>query len=336
MIAAVTGASGFIGRRLSLALAARGWDVRSIVRRPAVEIDRMDGPGATDRASGPRWLPIDYAEPAMLADAVSGADVVFHAAGVTRASRPRDFEVANVDLTRRVASAAAAGGVGRFVLISSQAASGPANARISPVTEGMIPGPIDAYGRSKLEAERVVAARELVGTLPFTILRPAAVYGPGDRDFREMFRLARRGVALHPGNRDRWISIIHVTDLVDGIIRAGTGSTARNRAYFLANDEPVQWGQLFRMAAAVAGRALALDVNIPQRLVDVAAHVGNLHGRISGRATLLTTEKVRLSKPSFWICSSALARRELGFAPAIGLEEGLRETYQWYVETGWL
>ena len=296
MIVAVTGANGFIGRHLTSALARRGHEARAIVR--------------ADMAGG------------RLPDLLAGADVVIHAAAATRAPTHEALRRSNVELTGDVLDAARTARVGRFVFISSQAAAGPATSRARPVREDDAPVPIDEYGRTKLAAERIVSA----SGLPFTIVRPAAVYGPGDRDFAVLFRLARLGIAIHPGNRAQWISLLHVDDCVAGIIATADSTAAIGRTYFLANDEPVQWGTLFAMARDAMGAAAVIDVEIPRAIVAVAALAGDVAGRVTGRASLLSTDKVALAVPRFWICSNARARVELDFRPRVELALGFAAT----------
>ena len=307
MIAAITGANGFIGRHVCDRLAAGGWTVRPVVRRD-IEQGQFD-------------------------ELIFGADVVIHVAGATRAPTSALLRESNVALTRRVVDLSRKSKVKRIILISSQAAAGPASSVAGAVTEESVPSPIEAYGRSKLDAERVVEAA--AGELEHVIIRPASVYGPGDRDFLAMFRLARFGLAIHPGNRQQLISIVHVRDLVEAIASATTAAMA-NRTFFVANDEPVRWRDLFRMAAECAGRTIVADVNLPRPLVTAGANVGDIVAKIRRRAGLLTSEKAVLAKPPYWICSNARAKRELGFASRIDLEAGLRETYDWYVANGWL
>jgi nucleoside-diphosphate-sugar epimerase len=306
MIVAITGANGFIGRHLVRHFGEAGWDVRPVVRR-------------------------DY-ERGTVVDLFARADVVVHAAGATRAPSRARLRAANVELTERTLAAARQSEIGRFVFVSSQAAAGPAPSRTCAITEDEPPHPVGAYGHTKLDAERLVRA----SGLSFAIVRPGAVYGPWDRDFLAMHRLARRGIALHPGNREQWTSLVHSDDLADGIFRASTDARAMDQTFFLANPDPVQWHELFRLAAACSGRTLRVDVEIPSRLVDVAAMVGDVGAWIAGRAGLLTSDKVALSKPRFWICSSERARQLLGFVPRIALQHGLCETYHWYRSNGWL
>lgn len=306
MIAAITGANGFIGWHVCDRFAANGWTVRPIVRRD-IEHGRVG-------------------------ELVDGADVVVHVAGATRAPSAAMLREANVELTRRVVALSRERRVRRFIFISSQAAAGPASSARDAVSEESVPAPVEAYGRSKLEAESVV---ESARDLEHVIVRPASVYGPGDKDFLAMFRLARFGLAIHPGNRPQLVSIVHVHDLVDAIAAAATTS-AVNRTFFVANDEPVSWRELFRMAAECAGRTIVADVNLPRPLVRAGAKIGDAVALLRRRAGLLTSEKAVLAQPEYWICSNARAKRELGFASRIDLATGLGKTYEWYVEHGWL
>ncbi|MGH9888812.1 MAG: NAD-dependent epimerase/dehydratase family protein, partial [bacterium] len=200
MIAAITGANGFIGQHLVRRFAEAGWETRPVVRR-------------------------DF-EAGKLEALFGGVDVVVHAAGETRAPTAMLLRASNVGLTRQVIEAARRGKAGRLVFISSQAAAGPAPSRETPTTESSPPTPREEYGRSKLEAERLV---EAAVDLDPVILRPAAVYGPGDRDFLTMFRLARFGIALHPGNRDQWISIVHVDDVARAVVAAAADRRSAGR-----------------------------------------------------------------------------------------------------------
>jgi nucleoside-diphosphate-sugar epimerase len=303
MIVAVTGANGFIGRHLCAAFRDAGHDVREIVRRDLAEgLDRK------------------------LAD----ADVVVHAAGATRAPTRDALRTSIVALTGTVIAAAKRARIGRFVFVSSQAAAGPASNRAKPVVESDPPAPIEEYGRSKRDAEGLVSACGL----PFTIVRPAAVYGPGDRDFLPLYRLGRDGMAIHPGNRDQWISIVHVQDCVAGILAASSTLRAVGGTYFLANDEPVQWRTMFELVRAASGARRLVDLEIPMLIVESAAQLGDLAARVSGHAGLLTSEKIALGKPRFWICSNERAKRELGFAPRVALRDGIADAYRWYAANG--
>ena len=307
MIVAITGASGFIGRMLCSELSGAGWQVRPVARR--------------------------HFAAETLREVFDGADVVVHAAGATRAPSAAELDLSNVQLTRQVLKAASEATVRRLVFISSQAAAGPARALDEPVTEEATPRPIEAYGRSKLAAEHVVTEQSAV---PFVILRPSSVYGPGDRDFLAMFRLARFGFAVHPGNAEQWLSIVHVNDVVRAVTAAATVDAAPGHTYFVCNDEAVRWRDLFAATAASLGRTIVADISVPTPLVTLGAKIGDLAATLTHHASLMTSEKIALTKPAFWVCSNERAQRELAFAPTVALRDGLVETARWYRQHGWL
>src|SRR6185312_11296626 len=98
----------------------------------------------------------------------------------------------------------------------------------------------------------------------------------------------------------------------------------------------VRWCDLFQSAARASGTRLKIDVEVPAALVRVAGRFGDLVARATGRAGLMTSEKIALSRPRYWVCSSDRARREIGFAPSVDLQVGLSEAYHWYRTAGWL
>ena len=325
MIAVVTGGSGFIGRTLVDRLLRDGHTVRCLVR--------PNGGAAPRRAE--RHV-VDYQTPASLvsSQAFEGADVVYHLAGATKGIGDASFRDANVTTTRHLLGALAARRLRpRFVFVSSQAAAGPAGSLERPVEERDAPAPVEEYGRSKLEAERVVAG--FSDRLPTTVLRPCAVYGPRDRDFHQLFRFAVRGWLPYPGVREHWLSVLHVDDVVEGIVRASTHDRAVFRTYFLASERPVQWREIGAQIRAAVGRPVR-ELNLPQWLVSAAAGIGEAAGRVLDAEPLANRNKARLGRDPYWVCSAARARDELGFSEGVTLPVGIRETYLWYVTHGWL
>ncbi len=330
MIAVVTGSTGFIGSHLVDALLARGATVRALVR-PETPVERRD-----ER--------IGYWEADLLDDRSvresrvwEGATHVFHLAGVTKGRTLAHFRAGNVFPTANLLAALAAlaarpGLPPRVVLVSSQAAAGPASSPDAPVRETDRPVPVENYGRSKLQAEQAVARYR--DTLPITIVRPAAVYGPRDRDFLKVFRQASRRVALHAVPRDHAFSIVHVADLVRALILAAEHPAAPGRLYFVASGA-VTWRELYDEIARVAS-ARPMQVQLPLSAVRVAARAGDLLSTITGRVTLLNKNKAALARPRWWLCDASRIREELGWHAGVPLQEGVRDTYLWYVDTGWL
>ena len=339
MIALVTGSSGFVGSHVVEALAGAGWEVRRLVR-PGSPATGPELPAALARRVTVHVA--DYAVPAAdpralartAADALDGVDAVFHLAGVTRRRTLAQFRGGNVAPTQALLDALAAQRrpPGRFVLVSSQAAAGPAREPDRPRTEAEAPEPVGAYGHSKREAERLVAAHP--GGIAWTVVRPSAVYGPRDDDFLTVFRSAARGVALYPGPRDACLSLVYVGDLARALLLAAEARAAVGRTYFVAGEERVSWPAVYAAAAAAAGRRVRWAAAAPAWALGAAGVAGDAYAALTGRCPLVTREKTRLARPRWWCCSAARARVELGWRAEVGLGEGARRTYAWYRAQG--
>jgi hypothetical protein len=123
---------------------------------------------------------------------------------------------------------------------------------------------------------------------------------------------------------------------VRGVIAASRDAAAVGETFFLANPEPVQWDALFRGAAHCAGKRLGIDLDVPAPLVAAGALAGDVVATLTGRASLLTSGKVALARPSFWVCSPKHVASLLKFFPSVPLQRGLSDTYHWYRDNGWL
>ncbi len=202
----ITGATGFVGWHLAEAFRLAGWRVRAIVRPGGVK----PVPDDVERVEA-------AFHSATLSAAIGESDVVVHAAGLTRALDASAFEF-NVSGTRAVVGAVNATGA-RLILISSQAAMG-AGTISRPTREDDVPRPLTPYGRSKLAGEDVVRSD---ARTPWTIIRPTSVYGPRDRQFLPIFRLAARGIFLQVVPAATAFTLIYVDDLARGVVLAAEG-----------------------------------------------------------------------------------------------------------------
>jgi len=324
MTVLVTGATGFIGHRVAERLLAAGRAVRCAVRSPEKARDLAE--------MGAEVVPFDLATGRGVEEAARGAEAAVHLAGVVRAWRRADYFETNEGGARRIAGAARAAGARRLVLVSSLAALGPSRPG-RPVEEDDEPRPLNAYGASKLAGERAFA--EAAGPIGGSIVRPCAVYGPRDRDFLVLFRMAARlrwiPYAARPGAE---LSLIHVEDLVD-LILAALDRAPPGRAYLAADGSAHRWDEVIR----AIGRSLGREVRpfrIPPRLLWPIAAASVLLRLFAPRPPLFSPDKLREAIEGSWVASPERARRELGWEPRVGLEEGARGTAAWYRENAWL
>jgi dihydroflavonol-4-reductase len=321
----VSGATGFIGSHLCERLIARGHSVTALVRRTS---DRHWVHGLPLRT-----VEADLSNDDGLAWAVKGAQVVFHLAGLTRAHSEAEYLAGNQLTTRRLIEAVRQAGedVKRFLFVSSLAAAGPGGAE-RPMVETDPPRPISFYGSSKLAAEREVLAAG--PDLPATVVRPPATYGPRDRNLLTVLRSAKRGWAILPNHGRGLASLIHVYDLVDGMILAATHPEAVGQTYYLSG-QAVTWSQVSDTLEGIVGRRLR-HVNLPPMALKMAAEFSELKWLLTGRPQVVSRRKIKDILQPAWVCSDEKARRELGYRPQVSLAEGLAGTYRWYEEQGWI
>jgi nucleoside-diphosphate-sugar epimerase len=264
-----------------------------------------------------------------LADALRGAEIVIHLAGVTKALRPQEFAIGNARATENLVRAMVGTGA-RLVHVSSLAAIGPSPDGV-PLDEDAEPHPVTHYGRSKLEAERIV--RELAPMA--VIVRPPVVYGPRDTDVFQLFQSIAKGLAVEIAGGDRWFSAIYAGDLADGLVRAARSSAAAGRTYFLAYPKPATWRDLRDAAARIMGRSVRV-LRIPAPAARFVGYCAEVCSRISGKPGIVTREKVAEAECLYWTCDTRRACAELGFEAPTSLESGLAQTLAWYKEAGWL
>ena len=298
---AVTGGTGFVGGHLLAAAREAGCEVRALTRgwRPA--------------EGGTHWVEGALDDSAALAALCDGADAVVHIAGLINAATRAGFEAVNVCGTAAMIDAARGAGVRRFIHISSLAAREP---------------DLSDYGWSKARAERLVAA----SGLDWTIVRPPAIYGPGDRETFELFKMARRGlVALPPKGR---FSVLHVADLCRLILALVDRPETLGETY--EPDDGAENGWDHRHFARTLGRVFgkrAATIAMPKAVMKGAATVDRLVRRSRAK---LTPDRVRYFCHPDWVVTAEARPPAALWRPAIRTATGLKQTALWYREQGWL
>jgi nucleoside-diphosphate-sugar epimerase len=335
----VTGASGFIGSNLTERLVARGDDVTCLVR------------GTSNRAllepMGVRFAVGDVRDAGAVRSAVSGAEVVYHLAGLVTAFRLRDLIEVNAQGFSNVVEACAARATPPvLVFVSSLAAAGPSppdRAR----TECDAPRPVSHYGHSKRAAELI--AEKYAARVPITIVRPPIVFGEGDVLMRGVFRsIFRYGIHLALGVARSHYSLIHVRDLVDSLIMCaerGTrlpaggdgGSTNASGYYFVATEDQPTFAELGLLIGRSLGRkSVRILRSSGPALLWPAAALAEVAARLRGRPYIFNFDKVREARAGNWVCSPGAIHRDLGFSPQAPFMDRLCQTADWYRRQNWL
>ena len=324
----VTGGTGFIGSHLVEALIEQGARPRMLVR-PTSDIARL----AREQAGKVELVVGALEDHDSLRRAVSQVDTVFHLAAVTKAHTEEDYRRANAEGTQRLVQAmrAAQPRPRRLVYLSSLAAAGPARDG-RPVEPRDEPHPITVYGRSKLVGERACSAAS--DAFEVLILRAPVVYGPREKDFFLLFRLAARGVLPLPAGPESVVQLVHVTDLVQAMLHAATMPQARG-LYHVAESRSYDWSEIATCISRAVGRSVRM-IRIPRFLVRIAASVSEAGAALSGRTTIFNREKAKELLAPGWLCETALAKQELDFEAQIPIATGFAETAAWYKQQTWL
>ena len=298
---AVTGGTGFVGAHLIRMARAAGYPVRALTRKWRPFED------------GVEWVEGTLAKSESLAKLCEGTDAVIHIAGAINVPTRAEFEAINAGGTANVVDAARAAGARRFLHISSLSAREP---------------DLSNYGWSKAKSERIVAA----SGLDWTIIRPPAIYGPGDRETLELFKMARRGLmTLPPGGR---FSIIHVEDLCRLILAVLDDDDSRGETY--EPDDGAEGGWTHRDFALALGKAFgkrARTVRAPRFAVLAAASAARL---FRGRKAKLTRDRARyFGHPDGVAASEKRPPRRL-WKSSVDTPQGLASTADWYRAEGWI
>ncbi|HYD68167.1 NAD-dependent epimerase/dehydratase family protein [Azospirillum sp.] len=311
-LAAVTGGTGFLGRAVVAALVARGWRIRLLARRDPAH------PQLPDHEPEAVFGTLEDGE--ALRRLVRGVDAVVHAAGLVKAPTAAAFQAVNRDGSGRLAEALAAGAPGaRLVHVSSLAAREPQ---------------LSAYAASKRAGEDAAVAA--CGGASWVVVRPPAIYGPGDRATLAVFRAARGPVVPLFHGADARVCLIHVEDAADAIAALCAGGPS-GRVLEISDErrDGYPWRTVLEEAALAVGGAPRI-VRVPAPAVRLGCAAAETAARLIGRVPMLSPGKAREMLHPDW--SSAPERQPPPevWSPRIVLRDGFAGTVQWYREARWL
>jgi nucleoside-diphosphate-sugar epimerase len=321
----VTGGSGFLGSHLVEALVARGENVRVLVR-PASQLAHLQSLGV-ELAYG------DLTDAPFLRTAVQGVDRVYHCAALAAdwGYSWSTFRAINVTGTGNLLEAAVEAGVSRFIYVSTSDVYGypdyPADETAPYRLRGW------PYGDTKIEAEQRVWALYQKHSLPITVVRPVSIYGPRSNSFvLEIAELLKKGSLLHIGRRGKPAGLAYVTNVVDVLLRAADSEKSIGQAYNASDGSDISWRQYVDQLAKIVGMPSPRLV-IPHRPAYLA---GWLMERVYGALRIETRPLLTRMAVELWSTDQGFpiekARRELGYEPEVGFDDGMRRVEAWLRE----
>ncbi len=298
---ALTGASGFIGQAIANQLSQAGVKVRGLVRTHP-KIPGLEHPNITLINGSLNNLE-------SLHTLIQGCDSLINCAGSIRGRRREDFIATNVQgVTNLLKVCLSQSFPPQIIQISSLAAREPS---------------LSSYAWSKQEGERII--QEQADSLKWVIIRPPAVYGPGDKALLPLFQLAKKGIALQLGPHEGKFSLIHVSDLTDVIVRCLEADTIRSTIFEVDDGFPngYSWESVFH----VLNPHIKGHLRIPPKLLWLAGKSNEILSQLFRYSPLFTTGKVAELCHTNWVCDSLEARKQLEWVPQIPLAEGLRHLF---------
>ncbi len=297
----LTGATGFIGQHLQKKLQSEEMDVMAVVR-PSSRHKNSLLPG-----TGKILAELDDAN--QLASAITSSSAIIYCAGSVRGRNLEDFDAANISGVRAIVNAMnhAKSGV-PLLLISSLAASRPQ---------------VSDYANSKFLGEQEVVGH---ADFPWTILRPPAVYGPGDKEMLPILKMARKGWIMPPGPRQQRLSLIHVDDVASAVMAWLKSWKNCNQSTYTLDDGHsggYDWPEIAQTASPGGYRR----VNIPAWVISSAGHINLTLSRMLGYAPMLTPGKARELTQDHWVCNNTALSEATGWNPEINLAQGINSLF---------
>jgi nucleoside-diphosphate-sugar epimerase len=331
----ITGASGFIGGFLVKEALNRRLDVWAGVRKSS------NRSGLQDKRIN--FVDLNYGDKEALTrqlrEMVENGitfDYVIHNAGLTKTTDKSNFYKVNARYTENLAEALAACGSipKKFILMSSLSSFGIGDEKkFTPIRLTDPQRPNTEYGKSKLEAEQYIRKQK---HFPYVILRPTGVYGPGEKDYFMEIKSVAGGVEFAAGLVPQQITFIYVKDLANVALDAAENDNSNNKEYFVADGDVYTDRQFGELIQKILGKKYVFRARMPLGIVKVACIISEGIGKLLNKSMTLNTDKYLILKQRNWICDTEPLRRDLNFKPKYNLEAGLKESIEWYKQSGWL
>ena len=321
----ITGTSGFIGGFLVEEAIKRGYRVVAGVRKTS---NRIVHPSVS-------FIEFDHEKPDAIAKSLEKEDIKFviHNAGLTQGRHETDYFLANYLYTRNLVDALLKTDrpPEKFIYTSSLASYGPGKTSLAPIQLTDKQSPITFYGKSKLEAENYLRSRT---DLPYLILRPTAVYGPGERNLYLLFNLLNRHIELKLVKNRQVLSFVYVKDLVDCFFKA-LESNLKQKSYFVSDGNSYTAEKLSSTIKKHLNKK-TIKITVPAFILNRAADVSEVIARITGSFPVFNTDRLQELQSVNWSCNIGETIADLNYEPKYNLDQGIAETTKWYKDNGWL
>ena len=329
----VVGAGGFTGGWIVNEGLRRGYEMWAGVR----ESTSREWLGEKEI----NFLTLDFSQPESLQKSLESAlpegekwDYIVYNLGATKVMRYLDFSRINYDYLRYFTTALKNAGMtpDKVLYMSSLSAMGPVDEKgYAPFTEDMIPMPNTKYGASKLKAELWLE----MDKIPYIIFRPTGIYGPRDKDYFLMFKSIAAGFDFSVGYRRQLLTFIYVKDLAaavyDALERAPVGEV-----YNISENRSYTQSEFRKIVGKLMNKKIVIPVRMPLWGVKWVSAIAEKIGVAQNKPSTLNRDKYKIMKQRNWNVDISKARRDFGFTPRVDLEQGVKESLEWYKEQGWL
>lgn len=324
----ITGASGFVGGFLVEEALNQGLQVDAAIRKSSSKDYLQD-----ERIN---FVYINLNDIEELASILKKGqyDYIIHNAGLTRSKDPSKLYDVNEGSIRTFTTAIekAEADIKKFTFVSSLAAYGPADFDPSGVvSNASTPHPVTHYGKSKLAGEKIL----IESGLPYTIIRPTAVYGPREKDLLTLYQMINKGLNVEMGFTPQKLTFIYVKDLVRAIVDMTTSTKTTKKTYFISDGNTYSARQLADTVKGIL-RKKVVNIKLPIAVVKIIGAISELYGKVTGGFPPLNREKVNELGARSWVCDVQPLVEDIDFAPQFDLEKGLSEAIPWYREKGML
>lgn len=330
----VTGAGGFIGGFIVEEALKRGYDVWAAVRATTSRKYLTD--------SRIHFIELDFTDADKLTAALRTEveeqgkwDYIVHNLGATKCANFADFNTINHEYLKRFIEAlrtidAVPEG---FLMMSTMGVMGVGDEKnYTPFNERMIPMPNTKYGLSKLKSETYL---QMQSDIPYIAFRPTGVYGPRESDYYLMIKSIAKGFDFSVGFRRQTLTFIYVKDLVAAVFDA-LESGVRRKSYLIADNGIYSQKEFRNIVKSLLGKKFVLPVIVPIWMLKIACTIAEKVAVAQMKVSTLNRDKFKIMKQRNWTCDTSLAKSDFGFHPKYSLEEGLKETIDWYKTNGWL